>query len=801
GSYTLTCAVKGADGSDLGNGSGSISVTVSQSDVSTGKKKDEAKKKLDNAKQLWSQKKYEEAIGEAQVASRIDTKLAAPVLSQFSQELKKMGWDALNRADHKEAIKRLEQAVQLNPSDADARKKLEEAKKYGDAWPKVEAKAKEFDGLIAQKKIWSAQKAMLEMQEILSRQSGGQAAKNPLMTRVQADFNKGLAWYNEFSQKSNAEWTRLFKAEDWEKAEVHVKQVLTQELNPSDKKQFEGALQTINSRLATKREAMQYYETAKANFARGVPADAAAVATVVKELKDRGTRLKADDPGRAQLNELAAAMEKKQKTANVKAFVQSAFKKGDDSYRSYNFEAAIARYDEGLKVMRDSADIKDPDYAKYSKLREDAVIKEKRFKELSSYVANLATTAQTLDEATIKKGMASAEEALKIKPRNGDMEIHLNKLKGKLGDLRSANAKKLQASRACEAKWTEGQALYKSGKYTDALTRFKENVACAPGNKERENYIRGLEDSVKEQAAAKQACLTLRQQGDQSVQQKKYAEAVGKYRESLKCQPDPKLEAYIRQLEGEVKKQADAQAAAIYAKQLRSEGEQLQKQNKIREAVAKYKESLKYMPDPALQGHIATLETQVEKQDEQQAAKTRAIALREEGAQFQSRNKVREAVAKYKESLKYMPDPQLEAHIRKLEASLTTKPTGAPPTAVNTSTGPSSSAWSGNWKSVPGPEGETITFDLASSGKSISGNFHVTVLYKTSSGAQKTDTFSGPLQGTISGNKATGTFHEAGTPKNKGSFDFTMVPGHKEFSCTVRGEGGEARTYTVRKTR
>ena len=217
GSYTMTCAVKSADGADLGSGTGSLSVTISQSDVSSGKKKEEAQKKLDTAKQLWSQKKYDEAISAAEAAAQADPKLAAPVLNQFSQDCKKMGWDALNRADHKEAIKRLEQAVKLNPADADAKKKLEEAKKYADVWPRVEAKAKEFDAFIAQKKIWSAQKAMLEIQDILRGQSGGQASTNPLWARVNADFNKGLAWYNDFSQKSNAEWTRLFKAEDWEK--------------------------------------------------------------------------------------------------------------------------------------------------------------------------------------------------------------------------------------------------------------------------------------------------------------------------------------------------------------------------------------------------------------------------------------------------------------------------------------------------------------------------------------------------------------------------------------------------------
>ncbi|MEN6615957.1 MAG: hypothetical protein ABFD12_05330, partial [Syntrophorhabdus sp.] len=434
---------------------------------------------------------------------------------------------------------------------------------------------------------------------------------------------------------------------------------------------------------------------------------------------------------------------------------------------------------------------------------------------------------------------------------------HLNKLKAKLSELDRQMIQKQQAANTCEAKWTQGQSLYNAGKHADALVLFKENVACAPGKTDRESYVRQLEDTLKKQAAAKQACVALRQTGDQLVQQKKYpdaigkfreslkcqpdpkleeyvkqleetvkketaakqacgalrqqgdgfvqqkkyADAVGKYRESLKCQPDPKLEAYIRQLEGEVKKQADAQAAQNRAKQLRTEGEQFQKQNKVRDAIAKYKESLKYVPDPALEAHINKLEAQAKKQDESGAAQARAKALRDEGAKFQTQKKISEAIGKYKESLTYVPDAQLEAHIKKLEASLASKPAISPPTAVSTSTGPAPAAWNGNWKSVAGPEGEVISFDLASAGNRISGNFNVIFPYKTSSGAQKMESLSGPLQGTLSGNKATGTFYEAGTPKNKGTFEFTMVSGHKEFSCTVRGEEGQSRTYTVKKTR
>ncbi|HMK42844.1 MAG TPA: hypothetical protein VK445_01765, partial [Dissulfurispiraceae bacterium] len=474
GGYTMTCAVKNADGADLGSGSGTLSVTVSQSDIDKGKQKDEAIKKLNKAKDLWSQRKYDEAVAEAEAASKIDAQLAAPLLTQFSQELKKQGWDALHKSDHPTAIRRLEQAVRLNPADADAKKKLEDAKNYAAQWPRVEAKARAFDGFIAQQKVWSANRTMLEIQDILRPMAAGQSTENPLWKRVSDEMTKGLAWYNDFSQKSNAEWTRLFKEQQWEQAETHLKQVLKNELSPADQKHFESALQTTNTMLGQRREAMQYYDQAKANYARGIPSDANGLADVAKQLRNYGARFLEKDSRRNQFTELAAGMEKAQKKLHAKAYAQSAFNNGDQYYRAYNFEAAVGQYAEGLKAMRENGDPADPLYAKYYKQWEDSAAKDKRFKELYGYAASLAVTDNPLDEATLQKGIGAAEDALKLKPRDTNTEIHWNKLKWKLGELQRTKSQQQQKAQACEAKWTEGRALFDSGRHSEALMKLKE---------------------------------------------------------------------------------------------------------------------------------------------------------------------------------------------------------------------------------------------------------------------------------------------------------------------------------------
>lgn len=499
-------------------------------------------------------KRLDDAYWMGKEAIKRDPAMHTPAFGELTNELKKQGWNALHKADHQNAIKRLEQATLISPRDADAAKKLSEARHSAAQWPRVEEKEKAFNEFVAAKKVWSAHRTMLEMQDILRPLAAGQSSENPVWKSVNHSLNNAIKWYNEFTQASNAEWTRLFKVQEWEQAETHVKRVLTYELTPADKRHYDSALQLVNSMLSGRKEAEQYYNTAKANFAKGIPPDVQGLGNVIRELKTREGRFTSSDSRRTQIAQLAAAMEKRQKVLNALAYAQIHFNNGDMYYRSYNFEPAAGQYAEGLRAIRENGDMSDPLYAKYYKLWEDSVAKDKRFKELYAYAAGLAVTDKPLDEPTIQKGIAAAEEGLKIRPRNGDMEIHWNKLKWKLGELK----RKQQSAQVCEAKWADGKALFNAGKHAEALGKFRENIVCAPGNREREGYVRQLEDSLHKQAAAKQACLSLRQQGDALVQQKKYADAVAKYRESLRCQPDQKLEDYIRTLESSVKQQGTA---------------------------------------------------------------------------------------------------------------------------------------------------------------------------------------------------------------------------------------------------
>ncbi len=190
------------------------------------------------------------AIASASNAMQMDPGMESPMFREVAGRAKKSGWDALNQADHQTAVKRLEQAYSLDPNDADAQTKLQQARDYAAQWPRVEAKAKAFNGFIAERKIWSAQRAMLEMQDVLRGMAAGQSAENPLWQRVSNDFNQGLAEYNRFIQDKSARHTQFFKAQDYAAILRNAEEMRQRELSPADEREAQSRIDFANRFLA-----------------------------------------------------------------------------------------------------------------------------------------------------------------------------------------------------------------------------------------------------------------------------------------------------------------------------------------------------------------------------------------------------------------------------------------------------------------------------------------------------------------------------------------------------------------------
>ena len=225
--------------------------------------------------------------------------------------------------------------------------------------------------------------------------------------------------------------------------------------------------------------------------------------------------------------------------------------------------------------------------------------------------------------------------------------------------------------------WADGQSLEKEAKYVAALAAYDKAITSfhpTVEQKDRMWIIVHAQELRNRIAGAK----NWRADGEAKQNAGKIPEAIASYRQSLKLLPDPALEEHVRVLEG---KQAEAGQKKAAADRLWQEGTALFNQGRPSEALTKFKESAGLWPDTARQKYVADLE----------ARRAKAAALREEGSKLQNQNRVPQAIAKYRESLTHWPDPQLDKHIRQLEAIIATAPTA--PTGTSTSpAGPSSTA-------------------------------------------------------------------------------------------------------------
>jgi hypothetical protein len=207
---------------------------------------------------------------------------------------------------------------------------------------------------------------------------------------------------------------------------------------------------------------------------------------------------------------------------------------------------------------------------------------------------------------------------------------------------------------------TEGEALEKQGKLQEAAAKYRDSIKLVPDAKVEEK-IRSLEDRITGEKATKQTADRLWDEGKKFQQQSKESGALAKYKESLKLWASPEREKTVKDLEGQITQKP------LKAQRLKTEGTTLESQGKLKEAIDKYRESLRYLPDKNLEDRIASLEGQLRSIQEKEAKEAQAKKLKAEGEALEKQGKLKEALSKYRESLNVTSDPKLEQQVRNLE--------------------------------------------------------------------------------------------------------------------------------------
>ena len=417
--------------------------------------------------------------------------------------------------------------------------------------------------------------------------------------------------------------------------------------------------------------------------------------------------------------------------------------------KSYDYAGALKQYDEGFANGQNIYNGTEPEYKEAVELRSQAFTKNKRLNELIPWVRKAAEDKEYMTVDALQNTLKTADEAIALQPNNEQLKKWREQIVARAektkadNDRTAAGRKYLDTARSEEntylsqvsyvqsqsGQWGENVEVDMQSHIQKAIDNYRESLKYIP-DAAVEKKIKELEATLegrKKYLENYRLSVTLKNEADALYRQAtqdpdiqsaspKYDEAAEKYRKSLSLYRPFNAEnvektIYVLEYykhERWVKKYwADGQAlekenkivdaVAAYdkaiasfhptvpqmdrmwiispaqdlrnritgAKNWRADGEAKQKAGKIPEAIASYKQSLALLPDAALAEHVRMLEG---KQAEVGEKKATADKLWQEGTALFNQGRPSDALTKFKESLGYWSDATRTKYVADMEA-------------------------------------------------------------------------------------------------------------------------------------
>ena len=250
--------------------------------------------------------------------------------------------------------------------------------------------------------------------------------------------------------------------------------------------------------------------------------------------------------------------------------------------------------------------------------------------------------------AVYDKAIASFHPTVSQKDRMGII-VHQQELKNRVNGAKN---------------WRiDGEAKQKAGKIAEAIQSYKTSVSLLPDSA-LDAHIKALEGQIAAETGKKTAADKLWAEGSNLIKQGNERDALTKFKESLGYWSNVERSKYAQDLENRIA------SKKTLCKTLWEEGNKLQNANRITDALVKYREYQKHCPTNEMAQHIQKLEAKLKEAQDSESRRAKALKLRQEGDAFVKQNILADAVARYRQSLQYWPDTELEKYVRTLEARL-----------------------------------------------------------------------------------------------------------------------------------
>jgi len=217
--------------------------------------------------------------------------------------------------------------------------------------------------------------------------------------------------------------------------------------------------------------------------------------------------------------------------------------------------------------------------------------------------------------------------------------------------LRAMNINYSKFSKAQKLR-EDSEKLDSEGKFDDALKNLRAAQVLWPLD-DAEEKIKAEEDKVNDQRLRQQTANWLRDTASAYDNESMYEEAVEYYEKSLAVMSSDAVAERVEKIKNRLELIADADRYA-------NEGNTLEREGKLQEAHDHYVASVMSNPDPTLRQHIEELQSVISRRERQ------SNALYREGQELQRRNKLQEALTRYHESVRLWDNDNARQRIQLL---------------------------------------------------------------------------------------------------------------------------------------
>lgn len=319
---------------------------------------------------------------------------------------------------------------------------------------------------------------------------------------------------------------------------------------------------------------------------------------------------------------------------NTNPTYQSLITMGDKEFNNAEYIKAKSYYQEALRIKKDDPTAKSKLNKTIQKIREQSEKEEIFFQ----YVDEADNHYNNGD---YEKALTSYNKATKLFPKDEYTLEQIKIVTQKINDEKENIA-------AFNEFVNNGDRFMNQEKYTEATLQYKAALNLYPNNssiKEKYNNAKSLKDNYDRLSSDFEQ---LKREANDFVIRKKYAEAIEKYQQALSIFPnDSDLKSLINSLTTQ-KDISDRYNSKI------NEADSLYLEKSYEKAKNAYNEALAVIPDDPYSSDMIVRIDETLNSDEYKSLKN-FLTLLEEAKELESNNKIDEALTKYKSAIKQNP--------------------------------------------------------------------------------------------------------------------------------------------------